>query len=587
MKLDRERLRQLTDSGSWDRGIRYFQQGRVSRLVIDADTVTARVMGTHEYTVELWADEDRIHGECTCPMGDRGIFCKHCVATSLECLEQGIDQLGPGKGSIPPADTDEAEPDSRVTDLETIRDYLRGADAGDLVEMLLAQAKVDDRLLRRLVTRAAANRGEGPDLEAFKRAVDEVTWPMGFVEYGAAHGFAASISEMVDEIENLLQDGYAEAVVRLSEYAIGRVEGALAYVDDSDGWVGGILPRLQDLHHRACVAADPDPRELAERLFMREVTSDYDTFYGAVQAYADVLGKEGLDEYRRLAEEKWQELPQREPGDKGSYVHGRYALRQIMESLAEAEGDVQKLVAIKSRDLSHPYNYLDIAEVYRQDRQYDKAMEWAEKGMEAFPERPDPRLGEFLANEYHRRGRHAEAMELAWARFDEQPCLETYKHLKEHADRVGEWPGWRERALALMTTQAESENADDAGERWPWQRPADGTELVRVYLWEKAPDAAWETAQQYGCWREQWLKLASLREQDHPRDAVQIYQREVARLVELTKNAAYREATRLVRRIRKLMAGLGAQGEFEQYLESLRTEFKRKRNFMKMLADLG
>jgi len=584
VEITREKLQTLTDSGSWDRGIGYFEQGRVFRLMIDRGTVVARIMGTHEYEVTLWADEDDLHGRCTCPMGDAGVFCKHCVATGLECLDKGITELSaegqPTEGTAP----GEKEMDDAITDMEDIREYLRTEDTEELVEMIVAQAKADGALLRRLAARAALSAGEGLDIEAYKRAISKATSSMGFVDYADAFGFASAMDEVVDEIGGLLEEGHADEVVELSEYAMGEVEGALDHVDDSSGWMGDALYRLQELHREACTAAKPDPRELAGRLFRREVTSDYDVFSGAAETYADVLGEEGLAEYRKLAEGRWEELTPLKPGDKGPYDSPRYRLTRIMESLAEASGDLDELVAIKSRDLSTPYRYLEIAEVYRRERRYNKAMEWAEKGLAAFPDRPDSRLREFLANEYHRRSRHEEAMELVWNNFAEQPHLGSYRQLAEHAERAGEWPRWRERALSLMREQADHRKAEGRRSRWDWEPPA-GSHLVDVYLREEDLDAAWQCAQEYGCSREQRLELASLREGEQPEEAVEIYQGEVRRLVELTKNAAYRDATRLVRRIQKLIDRLDHQEEFEQYIETLRTEFRRKRNFMKMLSE--
>ncbi len=89
----------------------------------------------------------------------------------------------------------------------------------------------------------------------------------------------------------------------------------------------------------------------------------------------------------------------------------RYRITSIMEALARANGDVESLVAIKSRDLSSAYSFLKIAEIYREAGQHDRALEWAERGALAFPDKTDSRLREFLAEEYHRRHRHAEAME--------------------------------------------------------------------------------------------------------------------------------------------------------------------------------
>jgi uncharacterized Zn finger protein len=43
-------------------------------------TVTAKVKGTHTYTVKLREDDGELDYSCTCPKGDEGAFCKHCAA---------------------------------------------------------------------------------------------------------------------------------------------------------------------------------------------------------------------------------------------------------------------------------------------------------------------------------------------------------------------------------------------------------------------------------------------------------------------------------------------------------------------------
>jgi uncharacterized Zn finger protein len=79
------------------------------------------------------------------------------------------------------------------------------------------------------------------------------------------------------------------------------------------------------------------------------------------------------------------------------------------------------------------------------------------------------------------------------------------------------------------------------------------------------------------------MKLAALREQDHPQDALSIYRERIAPLVEMTNNAAYEQAVELLCKIRKTLDRLGREAEFDDYLVALRVEFKRKRNFIKLL----
>jgi tetratricopeptide (TPR) repeat protein len=74
-------------------------------------------------------------------------------------------------------------------------------------------------------------------------------------------------------------------------------------------------------------------------------------------------------------------------------------------------------------------SFLQIAEIYREAGQHDKALAWPEQGMKSFPQ-ADSRLVEFLAVEYHRRSRHDDAMTLIWNQFVEWPFLKNYQELK-------------------------------------------------------------------------------------------------------------------------------------------------------------
>lgn len=51
-----------------------------------------------------------------------------------------------------------------------------------------------------------------------------------------------------------------------------------------------------------------------------------------------------------------------------------------MEALARQSGNLQDLIAVKQRDLSHPYSFLEIAELYREAGEHDLALHWAEQG---------------------------------------------------------------------------------------------------------------------------------------------------------------------------------------------------------------
>lgn len=310
------------------RGMGYLENGRVGPIGATDDAIEATVHGEHSYAVRVSLDGSRIVSDCTCPIGETGAFCKHCVALSLAWLR-------------PPA--------------------------------------------------------------------------------------------------------------------------------------GG--------------AARPDPVKLAERLFRWELTGDWEVFRGSVQRYADVLGEAGLATYRRLAEAEWARIPALGPGDEDTTDEDgdRFNVTHMMESLAHAYQDVDMEIAVLSRDLSSAYGFLRIAELCREAGRGDQALDWAERGVRAFPSRTDVRLREFLADEYLRRSRGDEAMAPIWAEYSGGPTLEGYKLLKQYADRIGAWAAWRPRALDELRRSIEQAMAVEparAQSRSRWQQPADGSRLVDILMWE-------------------------------------------------------------------------------------------------------
>ena len=76
--------------------------------------------------------------------------------------------------------------------------------------------------------------------------------------------------------------------------------------------------------------------------------------------------KRGLVAYRRCAEAAWAHVPQTRPGEKDPEEYGRnFRIKSIMETLARQSGDIEALVAVKARDLSSAYAFLQIMEIYR------------------------------------------------------------------------------------------------------------------------------------------------------------------------------------------------------------------------------
>jgi uncharacterized Zn finger protein len=571
--LNLNMLRRLADPRSFGRGEQYFNLELVRSLSEYDGTITAKVKGTHTYTVKLWQDGGALRHSCTCPMGDEDIFCKHCVATGLAW----IDAENNGKEAKKRKDTP-----TEVT-MKDVKNHLDSLEKDALVDMIMQQAQEDDLLREKLRLHTAKNMRGRRNLHAMKRIIANAIDPGDFIDYHSMHGYARNIHSVLDTLDGMIQDGMAMDVIELAEYAIDEVEIALQSVDDSNGEMGDILYRLHEIHLAACRKAKPDPIQLAKRLFEKEANSDGEAFYGAAKTYAALLGEKGLAAYRALAEEEWKKIKQLGPGkeERGEHSHRRFNITHIMETLSELTGDVEAMVEVKKRDLSYAYHYLQIAELYKKAGKKDKALEWAEAGLKAFPERTDSRLRDFLAAEYHRRKRHDEALKLIWKDFAEYAVLENYRKLKKNADEAGQWPAWREKAIDFIRTDIAKEKQKRASR--PWAFAPDHSLLVEIFLWEKEPDAAWREAKEGGCSKDLWMRLATSREKDYPADAIEVYRKWIDPIVGMKDNRAYEEAAALLRKIKTLMNHLKQDAEFTNYLLGVRVMHKQKRNFMKLL----
>lgn len=569
-----EMLRRLAGKRSFDRGEDYYDENAVRSLRHSESGVRAVVQGTHRYRVRLWDDDGELGYDCTCPVGWDGDFCKHCVAAGLawhaeaEC--GGGDSSGFTEGDV--------------------RDFLQGLEKEELVSMLLDQAEEDERLHRRLMVRTAQATKGTADISVWKQALDGALEVDDFVSYREAHDYANGVGDVIDSLEDLLRNGQAEKVIGMAEYGLAEVERGLEHTDDSDGWMGGLLARLQELHLEACRVARPDPEDLAERLFEWEMESSFDTFDQAVFVYADILGDAGRAVYRQLAEAEWAKMPALAPGDEDAHRYGkRYRITSIMETMARASGDFDALVAIKSRDLSEPHDYLGIAQLYHDAGDSDQALDWAERGWRAFPgANRDERLRTFIADAYQKRGRHDEAMALMWEAFADRPWLETYKNLKRHGRHARQWPGWRDKALVLVRERI-ADAKTEPSDLPPWMRAASRGHslLVEIFLHEGDPEAAWREAEAGGCTGTLWLELAKGREQSHPADAVRIYRNHIASLLRNTGASVYEETVRYLGRIKTVLAQSGTEAEFRPLLTEIRATHKRKRNLMKLLDQKG
>lgn len=555
-------VRELADTRSFERGRAYFVAGQVRRFKVDGTSLTATVDGTSTYRVRLDITANGLDGRCSCPYGQEGVFCKHCVATALAWLDAG--------GEV-------GEPRAKPITDDRLREFLLDQDRVWLVDELLAAARADAVLRARLAVAAGADAGSALDDRAQRERLERAIEIADFVDYHAAHSYFHGVDEALTDVAGLVDAGFPDTATKLTEYALELLEDTAGRVDDSDGGLREAIDRAEGIHLAACAAGGPDPVALAETLAGRALASDYEVFLGALPDYEPVLGPAGMTRYRELVERAWRELPPKKPDD---YSSRRFVVTFLMERLAESTGGADALIEVLSQDITSGYDVLRIAERLCADGRDDEALDWLNRGLAEFP--PDQRLRSLAADCHLRAGRRAEAGDLLWANFADRPTLDDYIALH---DAMSEgFPAWRERAIELLRAQPA---ASARFAPMPYLRPAGHSTLVEVLLWEGDSDAAWQAALDGGCQDDLWLRLARERAGTVPGDAIPILLAAADQTIGHKNRHSYRTAAGLLTEAGELFVECDRAEDFTSHLATLRTAHRAKRALREELDKAG
>ncbi|MFI6581918.1 SWIM zinc finger domain-containing protein [Embleya sp. NPDC050493] len=513
--------------------------------------VTAVVYGNDTYAVVLEYGADGLTGDCDCPYGEQGYFCKHCVAVGLAFLRSAT-----------------ARPvEAAETAAFDLRAYLASLDPHELVDLLDEAARSDPDLRRRLTLRAArTDCGAGPDITSIREHLGRALRTYGYLDRRGAHAYAEAVADVSETLRELHEGGHHTAVMDLSGRALALIGSALGEIDDSDGGITDEGEVLVELHAEACAAAPPDPAELADWLLAFQL-ANHDWPELALRDYTEPLGETGITHYAarlRAVQE-----------DRAGRDDHRWLIQHLREDLAKVREDTDAQVEALADNLTHGYAYLRIAEVLTAADRKDEALSWAERGFAEYPN--ESRLADHLTQRYSAAGRHADTLKIRWEQFRHQPSVALHNQVLEAARAIGELDHYRAETLRLLR--------EAAGETptGTWAARV----LIDVLLAEEHFDQAWKAAETLGANRDQWLRLAEVCQTTRPAEALAIYVREAAALIKTMGNDAYARAADLLARAREMSRATGHEPEWQEHFTKLRTEHHRKRNLTTQLTRRG
>jgi uncharacterized Zn finger protein len=400
----------------------------------------------------------------------------------------------------------------------------------ELLAELRGLLDADRDLRRRFELRVAVR---GGDAAAVRRLVLDLVTPHD--DHGDADRYLDGVRVAAQAITGLADGGAAPEAVAIARAAIERLTAAAEHDRASFPVLDEAAGLLLDAHLTACQAAPPDPGELGRYL-------------------TGLLGHEEL----------------------------AGPARRELETELRAAGDVDGLVALYAAEAGQDgLGHLRIARALDQAGRPGDALDWAERGLREIAE-PDPALVDYLAERYAAAGRAADAVALRRDRFEAEPTLGHYRELRQAAQDAGTWPAERGRARALLSADAERARSRLS------RGLAAGPVLIDTLLDDGDPAAAWAAAEgSRAVTPEQWLRLADAVAADRPADALAVYRRAIDQLRTMTGNDVYHRLAGLLLRARDCHQALGTGQDFGRYLAAFRTDQRRKRGLMRILAEHG
>ena len=229
-----------------------------------------------------------------------------------------------------------------------------------------------------------------------------------------------------------------------------------------------------------------------------------------------------------------------------------------MEVIARHAADLELLIAVIARDLGSPYQYLSLAEACLEYRREDLALEWAVRGLDAFPHDRDERLTERAAELLLRAGRTDEAVAAARAQLLHRATSTAWDAFERAGRASDQWPAAREGALEALRAAGDT----DA--------------LVTVLLHIGEHTEAWSAAKRSGVTRATWRALARRGAEGHPEDAIVVWRRELDDELVPATDGAYRRVAAILEDLRPLYRAAGRPGEWTALVAAVKDEYRRR-----------
>ncbi|MGD0487823.1 MAG: DUF6880 family protein [Syntrophorhabdales bacterium] len=410
------------------------------------------------------------------------------------------------------------------------------------------------------------------ETDQLERAIEAVLAPGRSVSYHAASSFVKDVQTIADRVGSLIK-GEPERAARLYETFIAACHEKADEVDDSGGGFGALVQCLFCSWIEACQAAGMDRDELARSLLAWMEDDPYGYCYRLEREVVKVFDCEGLEAFGCLVNDRYQTAQERrntEKGD-GSSDHAGRRWASVLKIVLAAQHDIDAYTRLSRESGLGAEECRVIADMYRTEKRFEEALDWAERGLKIGRDGPSRSFAAFDLGEMKRAllvklGRRREALESAWAEFQQCPSAVFYKVLMRHVSPK-EKKSWHGKAMEA----AEKSDLSSQIELW-----LELKELDR--LASRLGRATNDELEGLSHYKSE--PAARAFERSRPELAARLYRASAMRVVNAGKSKYYDAALANIERAKKCYTKADLHAEWEALAGDIRVRHRLKRGFI-------
>lgn len=556
------------DDNTHDKGLDYYQKGKVTRFKNENSVISADIKGSSSYQASIKNNRTEYVFNCTCPAFARAGFCKHLVALVYAWSESLLVE----KKIAVRSEEDE------------LREYFSRYSKDELTSLVIKYCEQDETYKKEILTLVRADADGELNISEAKKFIRSCFTTRGFVDYRKSFEVTRKMNKGIDFIEQLFDKGHFFECFELADYTSNLANKACLHMDDSAGNMNYIFRRLEDIHFRSARESKIDPIKLSKKLLALVSKSGFSQFWDCLEVYKELLQESGVQYFKGEIEKGWTDVPVKVPGAKLSLISSdkeqlyngipRHMLEHFMEKFAQESGDLDFLVFIYMKDQSASYQFTRVSKLYREAGQADKAIPIINKAFMHFKDKHDFMNLCLECIEIYRALKNPEkALKFAVKLWTAENILANYRLVKECAFEVSEvcWNSERQRIL------------DDLYVDLNKNSKAASTMLAAIFCYEEKFEEAWGITEKYTCDNFILERLALKSEIIFPERALQVYIKQIDNTLMFSNPGTYPEIVKSILHVGSLFQKVDRSNDFKIYYESLASKYKRLRKFIELL----